>query len=309
MLSYWARTLAYGLRHRRSVSIVFCENTHIVLGAILAKVIGKPCLWDVEGEDILYLTAWEKPLVFKALILTAHGLASRLVDLLLVPCDEDRAGYVSRGHNPERVITVPLSLDFSTLSVREEKETLRHKLGLIDSRTLLIYTGHRTEPPYREGAEWICNELAPALSREADGWRILLTGRGRLFEGHSSITFTGFVPNVFEYIAASDICLAPIWRETGTPGKLVEYMALAKPIVTTSLVRGFPYLVDGVNAMIARTKEEFVRKVLFLIQHPQIGTLIGAKAREAAIQHHSHIVVSPKLWEAVDRLLAARNNV
>lgn len=313
MLWYWLRVLAYGWHQRRSIDLIFCENTHAALGGVLAKALGRPCIWDIEAEDALYLSAWRKSRLFSAFVLAFHWVAGRATDLLLVPCAEDREAYVRRGyHRGERTVTVPLALDFSQFLNEEtrRKEELRRSLNLDPQKTVLIYTGHRTELPYREGAEWICKELVPALELLPQNVQVLLTGRGVIIpEASSRIVFTGFVPNIYDYIRASDICLAPIWREVGVPGKVFEYMALGKPAVVSAHVRGVRHLTDGWDAMIATTPEDFIKKVTYLIQSPEEATQMGVRAKETARRYHSYEAVAPELWRAVEETMARyRNN-
>ena len=308
LLGYWARILLYGWRQRRSIDLIFCENTHAVVGGILAKVLGRPCIWDIEAEDALYLKAWQKSRFFGSLVLALHRVATGTADLLLVPCEEDRESYIRRGYlRGEKTITIALALDFSQFSQGggTGEEEVRRAFNIDSQKTVLIYTGQRTELPYREGAEWICRELAPALEREPHYVQILLTGRGAVIPGVSPrVAFTGFVQNIYDYIRAADICLAPIWREVGVPGKVFEYMALGKPTVVSAHVRGLGHLTDGWDAMIARTPEDFIRKVNYLAQNPEQAKQMGVRARETARRYHSYEAVAPELWRAVEDTVA-----
>ena len=308
VLAYWARILVYGWQQRRSIDLIFCENTHAVVGGILARVLGRPCIWDIEAEDALYIKAWQKSRMFGNLILAFHRLAKATADLLLVPCEEDRESYIRRGYlRGERTITIALALDFSQFSHGKGngEEVVRRAFNLDSQKTVLIYTGQRTELPYREGAEWICRELVPTLERAPHDVQILLTGRGAVIPGVSSrVAFTGFVPNVYDYIRVADICLAPIWREVGVPGKVFEYMALGKPTVVSAHVRGLGHLTDGWDAMIAATPEDFIRKVIYLVQNPEEAKQMGARARETARRSHSYEAVAPELWRAVEDTVA-----
>jgi glycosyltransferase involved in cell wall biosynthesis len=309
VFGHWVQVFVFAWQHRESIDLVFTENAHAAFGGPLARVIGVPCVWDIETDPFLYAAAFEKSWPFKWLARVIHGISRRFTDVLLVPCEEDRQGYIDRGHRPERVIVVPLCVDLARLPVdKEGRGTVRQQLRLKDGKAALIYTGQRTEAPYREGAAWICGELALALESRCPGdFRVLMTGRGpELPSPSAAVTFTGFVPDIYDYIAAADVCLAPIWRDTGMPGKVVEYLALGKPAVLTSLVRGFPHLRNGENAMIAATREEFVDKVAYLINHPHEAKRIGANARRTAEEHYSHGVVAPQLWRVIDHLREER---
>jgi len=307
MIWYWARVSAYSVRQRRDIRLIFCENTHAVLGGILAKVLGKPCIWDMEGDDTLYLSAWRKSYLFSGFVLAFHWVARKTTDLLVVPCEEDREAYIRKGrYDAERTVTLPLALDFSQFFDEDgrRKEEVRRSLNIDPQKTVLIYTGHRTEPPYREGAEWICRELAPRLESVSKGVQILLTGKGEAIPGTSSqVMFTGYVPNIYDYIRAADICLAPIWREAGVPGKVFEYMALGKPAVVTTYARGLRHLTDGWDALVASTPADFIEKVISLVQRPERAVGIGVRAKETARRYHSYEAVAPAVWRAVDETI------
>ena len=61
----------------------------------------------------------------------------------------------------------------------------------------------------------------------------------------SAITFSGPVDDLAEHIAAADVCLCPIFAGGGTRMKLLEYMAAAQAIVSsTKGAEGIAY-VDG----------------------------------------------------------------
>ena len=309
---YWVRVLAFGWTRRRSIDLIFCENSHAALGGILAKALRTPCVWDIEAEDALYLKEWGRSRLFSGLVFALHWVARKATDLLLVACEEDREAYLRRGYSDEaRTRTVPLAVDFSQFSDEGDrgKEEARRSLNLDPQKILVIYTGQRTEAPYREGAEWICAELAPRLESFSRDVQFLLTGRGEVIPCSSAcVMFTGFVPNIFDYIRAADICLAPIWREVGVPGKVFEYMALGKPAVITRHVRGIRHLTDGWDAMIATTPEDFIRRVIYLVQNPEKALQIGMRACETARRCHSYEAVAPELWRAVDETMTRRRD-
>jgi len=304
MLVHWGQICKFSFRHRGSIDLIFAENTHAFLGGILGQILRVPCVWDVEGDDRIYIRAFEKSLPLSLLLRVLHGVAHKLTTVLLVPCEEDRQEFLIRGHKPEEVVTIPLCTNLNAIAGSEERTASRKQLALEQHQLLLLYTGQRTEAPYREGAQWICQDLVEGLEEFKPQVAIFLTGRGPTFPSTNNIvTFTGFVPTIHDYLTAADICLAPIWRETGMPGKIIEYMALGKAVVLTSITRGFPHLRNGDNALIASTPEEFVDHVISLIQDPEKIARIGSAARQTAQQYYSHEAIKPVLWATIDTLV------
>ncbi len=309
LLRFWLANARLALAQRGDIDLVFAENIHAVGGGLIAKRIGRPCIQDMEGDDHLWAQAWAQPRLYARLVLGLDRLAGRWARCLLVPCEEDRQGYQQRGHCPERAYVVPLCTDtseFPPLS-EDERAAIRHKLGLA-GKPVLIYTGNRTERPYRLAAEWICERLAPGLARRfGDAFTVVLTGRGPLPSiVPPQVLATGHVPNFLDYLAAADVCLAPLWIDTGMPGKVVEYAAAGKAIVVSSRVRGFPELEDGVNALIAEDEDEYVTKVELLMREPALARALGARAREMACQHYSLERGAQRLLPIVEQVAAER---
>jgi glycosyltransferase involved in cell wall biosynthesis len=182
-----------------------------------------------------------------------------------------------------------------------DTESIGTRTGLNPKRTTLIYTGQRTERPYRDGAAWICSRLTVGLGSLLSETQIILTGKGaRIPCPYPQVIFTGLVENFLEYLAAADICLLPVWREVGIAGKIVEYMAMGKPVVATHFIRGLDHLRDGYDVLIARNEQEFVDKVIYLVRNPAEARAIGLRARESARRHHSYEAIAPRVWQLLD---------
>jgi glycosyltransferase involved in cell wall biosynthesis len=236
-----------------------------------------------------------------------QAIAARMCCMLIVPCEEDRQAYIKRGYPEERVVVFPLCLDFSLIPDPDtiDRIALRRRLGLDPVKTLLLYTGNRNERPYYQVAEWICTRLAPELAaRYDDKFMIILTGAGPKLPAPEQVIFTGFVDNFVDYLMVADICLFPVWFEMGMAGKMVEYIAAGKPVVTTTLARGFPHLVDNVNVMAVETEGSFFQRTIRLIQEVALREAIGMRAREVALLDCSICSIAPQLikviTEAVD---------
>ncbi|MFQ5879352.1 MAG: glycosyltransferase [Dehalococcoidia bacterium] len=285
LLAYWWRVLLLGLRQRQHIDLIFCENIHAVVGAVLVLLTGKPCLWDVETESTLYMRAWRRSRLLAAVHLALERLAWPRMAVLLAPCREDRRRYLGRGFAPERVYVVPNSVDPSRLDGREAKAAaaVKARLGMGPQAPLLLFSGNRAHLPNAEAAAWINAQLAPAVAQRFPDARIILTGGGEPPSPlASNVIVVGYVPNIYEYVAAADVCLAPLWQSTGIPGKVIEYMVMGKAIVASRLVRGIPELEDGVTAMLAADGREFIDKTLYLLSDPRARETLGQQATQAA---------------------------
>lgn len=175
-----------------------------------------------------------------------RGLALRHMDGLVsvsrIMADELRS---RPGVDPERVLVAHQGVDLDLIeSMRLPKLDARTRLGLPLDRRLAVYTGK----VYRGYGE-IELLLATAAHLPTDVLMLIVGGRSDHVEayrrrvqreGIENVRFTGFVTpaEVFHYQSAADVLVTyypsgiPLNRYRASPGKLFEYMASHRPIVT-----------------------------------------------------------------------------
>jgi glycosyltransferase involved in cell wall biosynthesis len=167
-------------------------------------------------------------------VANTHALARDLV----------AGGAVSR----ERVIGTHQGVDLEPGRAQPTKEEARERLGLSVGKRLAVYTG-KIYDGYQE-VEYLLR-TARHLLRDPEIELVLVGGRpdhaDRLRrraagDGIRNVVFTGFVPPtvVPEYQRAADVLLLyyPSGMELNdyrSPGKLFEYMASGRPIVSVDL--------------------------------------------------------------------------
>lgn len=102
----------------------------------------------------------------------------------------------------------------------------------------------------------------------------------KIADKDESILLTGFVDDIKEYYCKSSVVIAPIFEGTGLKSKVLEAMAMAKPLVTTSIgVMGIEAK-NGKEVFIADTTEEFAFYVNMLLEDKKLGNKMGLKAKE-----------------------------
>jgi len=96
----------------------------------------------------------------------------------------------------------------------------------------------------------------------------------------------------------ADICLAPISSGSGTRLKILEYMASAKPVVTTA--KG----AEGIDAQpdrdwIVADPSEFAERIVDLTHHPERAARMGAAARVFVTQRYDWKTRIAPRWQRV----------
>ena len=122
---------------------------------------------------------------------------------------------------------------------------------------------------------------------------------------HPDIEVTGRVPDVRPYLAKADLVAAPLLLARGIQNKVLEAMAMAKPVVATEAAATGLDATHGQHLLIANKPEEFVSQINRLVEDPELGAAIGAAARDHVLAQFS--------WDArlaaLDALLAGNASI
>ena len=105
-----------------------------------------------------------------------------------------------------------------------------------------------------------------------------------------------------DYLSDIDIGLLPLIQNTKfnrakSPTKLFEYMAMAKPTVSSNIGEAAEIIQDGENGFLAKTEEEFMEKMQNLIEDSGLCKQMGEKARETVERNYSLEVLGKQLYE------------
>lgn len=126
------------------------------------------------------------------------------------------------------------------------------------------------------------------------------------------VTFTGRVPDqeMLEMLNTADICVNPDvaneMNDKSTMNKIMEYMALAKPIVQFDLTEG--RLSAGESSLYANKNDEadMAAKIVELINDPERREKMGKSGRERVVNELEWRHEIPKLLQAYETLFSSK---
>ena len=157
--------------------------------------------------------------------------------------------------------------------------------------------------PNIAAVEWIIDEVMPVLRRRYARARFHIVGRAaparlKTRHGESGTRVWGEVPDVRPYLEAADIVVAPLLLARGVQNKVLEAMAMARPVLLTpSAATG----IDAVDGMHFRTCAPdpalWARAIADLFDDRAARQEMGEAAR--------HYVMENMSWDSVYRDLAA----
>lgn len=148
----------------------------------------------------------------------------------------------------------------------------------------LVFTGKMDFRPNIDGVLWFAEQVLPRLQDtdlDPHFWIVGKNPHARLemLRHRPDITLTGSVPDIRPYIAHADVYVVPLLAGGGTRLKILEAMAMARPIVSTRLgADGFP-VVDGEQLALADTAAEFSDRCAELLHNPIEAKALGGRGR------------------------------
>ena len=157
-------------------------------------------------------------------------------------------------------------------------------------RPTVVFSGVMNYAPNAQGAVWIAREVWPLVRARRTDARLVLVGAepGDEVKGLArrdpSITVTGTVPSVREYLWEASVAVAPLRIAHGVKNKVVEAVAAGLPCVTTPAVdAGVP--VEARPACLVRdTPATFADAIVGLLERsPAERATIAARANVSAL--------------------------
>jgi sugar transferase (PEP-CTERM/EpsH1 system associated) len=114
---------------------------------------------------------------------------------------------------------------------------------------------------------------------------------------HPSITVTGTVPDIRPYLWRSTIALAPITYGVGIQNKILEAMACATPVVTSSQAIEALTAVSGQDLLVADGAEQYADQVVRLIANHERQRSLGISGHAYVQAHHNWETIATRLEE------------
>ena len=171
----------------------------------------------------------------------------------------------------------------------------------------LVFVGQMGWFPNRDGVEWFLEEIFPRILQSRPDTHFVLVGKTDGLQVPKAVagqvTLTGFVPDLKPYVDEACAYVVPLRAGSGTRLKVLEAMALAKAIVTTSIGSEGIALQHGQSALYADDAESFAAAVLDLLESPALAQRMGAAARACAEQHYGWDAVGQHLLESYQQVL------
>ena len=172
----------------------------------------------------------------------------------------------------------------------------------------LFFLGSLDWMPNREGIEWFLHTFHNDLANEELRVKFYVAGNNipEEFDDYDvmgKIYIQGEVDDGLEFMNSKSIMIVPLLSGGGMRVKIVEGMAMQKCIISTSLgAEGINYK-NGVNILIANTRDEFFKAIKRCVADEDYCKAVGLNARRLVEEQHDVNKVTNNLVGLYEQLL------
>jgi len=134
----------------------------------------------------------------------------------------------------------------------------------------ILFVGQMDYRPNVDAVTFFVDEIFPSIRNKHPEVRFVIAGRNptsdvKRLAKKPGVVVTGAVPDVHPYLMGSSVVVAPFRISQGVQNKILEALAVGKPVVSTSRPAEAIDAVHGETLLIADSPEEFAQSVSDLL--------------------------------------------
>ncbi len=143
----------------------------------------------------------------------------------------------------------------------------------------VLFFGHMSFGPNVDAAQWLAQEIMPALREHHHGLALVIAGHQpspavrALADADTFVT--GSVDSMWPYIDHAAVCIFPLRRAAGLQNKILEALAAGKAVVTTRHCAAGVGSEPLLHLLTADSTQEFVEASLKVLDDPAFAVRLG----------------------------------
>lgn len=307
----WEVLYAWWIYFRRGFNVIQACNPpdDIFLVALPFKLLGVKFIFDHHDVNPeLYLAKYERRDLFYRALMWLERATFYWSEAVISTNDSYKEVAVGRGScAPDNVFVVRNGPDLKTFNPVSPNPTLKHgkrfligyvgAMGTQEGVDILLNVADYIRSIGRRDIHFTCIGVGPAVA----GLKAIVKEKNL----EEMVNFTGRVSDedLLEILSTADVCVNPDkpcrMNDMSTMIKIMEYMALGKPIVQFDVKEG---RISAQEASLYSDNEnqvmDFANKILWLLDHPEEREAMGRVGRMR--------VENELAWDySVEHLLAA----
>ncbi len=302
VLSTWAI-----IRYRFDIVVMYNPPDSLFLACILPRLLGKTIVFDLRDlSPELYEAKFRRKGFLHRVLMWMERRACRTADHIVTVNELYKRVIMERHAIPdERISVVRQGPDLETMNPTEPLPELRAR-----AKTIIAYLGNMSKERGIGNLFQALNHLDHDFGHT--DWLCLLVGepinkpwldkRAEQLGISDRLVYTGYVPlqEWIAYLSTADICVDPgpynPINNISTTNKMMDYMALSRPVVVFDLEERRVTGADTVLYARANDDADLGRQIAKLIENPDLRRRLGKIGRERvenylALQHQRQLLL------------------
>jgi glycosyltransferase involved in cell wall biosynthesis len=195
-----------------------------------------------------------------------------------------------------KITVIPIAVDTTRLA------PIQRQPGSCNILTL----GTLHYPPNADGIRWFASEVFPLITRQMPQATLTILGKNppadflqMAAENPGVITVTGYVPELKPYLEQAALMVIPVRAGSGMRVRILEALAQAMPMVTTTIGLEGIDARHGEEVLVADTAEDFASQVIRLMGDVELQASLAERGRQLAERAYDWHVVLKKLDQVI----------
>jgi hypothetical protein len=243
-----SRYLPYGnlkelvsLGHKYDVKSIICEHPYMAISAnALAKKLGVPWYLRAHNIESERFKSLGKP--WWRILAKYEKWAMQKARGTFFLTQEDADWAVANYQvDSSKCYFLPFGcvLNERPKGKEEARKSLAELWNIDAGKKWIYFLGSLDYKPNEEAVDYIVNEIAPLLRGKLENYQVLIGGKGlnaklqEQIKATSDIKYVGFIPDLHDFLNASDVMINPVMKGGGVKTKAVEALGYNKIVVST----------------------------------------------------------------------------
>jgi sugar transferase (PEP-CTERM/EpsH1 system associated) len=190
-----------------------------------------------------------------------------------------------------------LDIDVVSCGVDLEYFGQENALG---EKVRIVLSGKMSYYANEAAASFFCTEILPLIMSSEPQTTLTIVGsspsrRLRQYGRMPGVTVTGYVPDIRASLRQARVAVCPVTVGAGIQTKVIEAMAMGKPVVATTKACQALSAKDGEDLLIADEPRAFADAVVNVLRDDKLALKLGQNGRKYVENNHS--------WDENARLL------
>lgn len=175
-----------------------------------------------------------------------------------------------------------------------------------DGPAALVFVGSMAYKPCEDAAVWLVRKILPLVRQQLGEVQVWIVGRdpGRRVKelAGDGVFVTGEVADVIPFYARATVAVAPLRAGSGSRLKILEAMALGRPLVSTSIGAEGLEVKNGTHLLVADEPADFAAAIVKLICDEDLRNALAVAARGLVELRHGWDDRAEELLQIYDEM-------